>query len=140
MGRMSRPYGEKPDGEGAHIMSDYGIDRENGYALYHPDKWEADLYADDPTLFAWLERIGVDRVHELAELGWDWRVTAHGSVSGTYDVRAEIALYADEAEEGCYALELTDEEQAFIAEDMRELLEEDGVIDGHGGITGGEWL
>lgn len=121
-------------------MSDYGIDREVEYRLFKPDVWEADLSADDATLFAWLERIGVDCVPELAELGWEWRVTAHGSVSGTYDVRAEITLYADEAEERCYALELTDEEQAFIAEDMREFLEEDGVIDGHGGITGGEWL
>ena len=120
-------------------MSDYGIDRESGYMLYRPDRWEADLYADDGTLFSWLERIGVDRARELAELGWEWRVTAHGGVSGTA-VRAEITLYADEAEEGVYALDLNDMEQVLIAEDMREFLEEDGVLDGHGGITGGEWL
>ena len=120
-------------------MSDYGIDRESGYMLYRPDRWEADLRADDETLFEWMGRIGVDRTRELAELGWEWRITAHGDVSGTA-VRAEITLYADEAEEGRYALDLDDLEQTLIAEDMRELLEEDGVLDGHGGIVGGDWL
>lgn len=120
----------------------YNIDRESGYLLYKPDKWNAFLHVDNETLSTWLKRreITNDPVSFLSGAD-DWWISVSGDLSTSTHVNALLNFSVDgNSEEEGFSLRLTDEERLFIFEDMRELLEEDGVLDGHGGITGGLWL
>jgi len=125
-------------------VNDYGIDHMNMYELERPNRWTADLAADDGVLADWFRRAGLDGAYgtadpdRLAGREVEWRVVAHGTLDGI--VRAEIVTYRHEAAEYTFSLPLSDVERRHVTADMLAMLADHGVLDGRGCVTGGRWL
>lgn len=122
---------------------DFGLDRWNPYELTRPDGWSANLDAGGREA-DWMRRCGAfdayraDRVEDMAIAGLEWEWMAYGRLGGS--VRAELRVYLLGREDGRFGLRLSETERAALDADMRGWLTADGVLDGHGGIVGGEWL